>query len=49
MNPTLVVVQPFGPHQRGDLITDADAVKATLAGENAARVVAVHPPAPKES
>jgi hypothetical protein len=48
MDATLVVVQPFGPHHRGDLITDADAVKAVLASENAARVVRIVLPMPKE-
>ncbi|HTW27867.1 MAG TPA: hypothetical protein VME92_12125 [Acetobacteraceae bacterium] len=38
---TLVVVRPFGSFQRGDVITDADAIKTVLQGEQAAHVVRV--------
>lgn len=31
----LVVIHPFGDYQRGDRITDAAAIAAVLAGENA--------------
>ena len=41
MNTVLVVVRPFGPHAKGDVIADAATIAATLAGENAACVVRV--------
>lgn len=37
----LVVVRAFGPHAKGDSVTDADAIATILAGENAADVVRV--------
>ena len=37
----LVVVRPFGPHAKGAVITDAQAISDILAGENAHCVVRV--------
>ncbi|MBV8465914.1 MAG: hypothetical protein JO218_08210 [Burkholderiales bacterium] len=37
----LVVVQPFGVHQRGEVIADAQQVAAVLAGDLAGHVVKV--------
>ena len=51
MNTILVVVRPFGPHAKGDVITDAAAMAATLASENAAcvvRVIATPAPEPQK-
>lgn len=41
MNIHLVVVRPFGAHQRGDVITDAGMVAQILASSNAHDVVRV--------
>ena len=41
MNIHLVVVRPFGAHQRGDVITDAGMVAQILACSNALVVVRV--------
>ena len=41
METILVVVRPFGPHAIGDRITDAEAIKSTLASDHAHCVVAV--------
>ncbi len=51
MTTTLVVVRPFGTHAKGDAISDAAAIAAILAGEQARNVVRVQaaaspPPAP---
>jgi hypothetical protein len=37
----LVVVRPFGPYAKGDIVTNAQAISDILAGENAACVVRV--------
>ncbi len=39
MNIHLVVVRSFGPHAKGDRITDPTDIAAILAGENADKVV----------
>jgi hypothetical protein len=44
MNIHLVVVQGFGPHAKGDRITDPAEVAATLAGESADKVVRLSVP-----
>jgi hypothetical protein len=41
MNIQLVVVQAFGPHAKGDCITDPAQIQTILAGGNAGRVVRV--------
>ena len=41
MNTVLVVVRPFGPHAKGDVITDAATIAAVQAGQNAHCVVRV--------
>ncbi len=46
MDPTLVVVRPFGSYRRGDVITDATQVKLLQHGEHAADVVAIRAPQP---
>ncbi|MDR3525384.1 MAG: hypothetical protein P4L66_14935 [Acetobacteraceae bacterium] len=46
MNHHLVVVRPFGVHQKGDVITDAATIASILASPNADHVVRI--PAPKE-
>ena len=44
----LVVTRAFGPHVRGDAITDPAVIAAVLASEDAPHVVAVEPePAPE--
>ncbi len=45
MNIQLVVVQAFGPHAKGDCITDQAQIQTILAGENASHVVRVSTPA----
>jgi hypothetical protein len=35
MRLALIVIHPFGPYVRGDLITDAAEIAAVQAGENA--------------
>jgi hypothetical protein len=49
MNIQLVVVQAFGPHAKGDCITDPAQIQTILAGENARHVVRVTAPAAKEA
>jgi hypothetical protein len=44
MKTTLTVIEPFGPYQRGDQITDPKTVRAILASENAASVNRVQVP-----
>jgi len=41
----LVVVRAFGPYAKGDVVADAAAVAAVLAGEHAGCVVRVAAPA----
>lgn len=41
----LVVVTPFGDHQRGDVISDATQIKAILQSDQEAHVVRVNAPA----
>jgi hypothetical protein len=43
MQPTLVVVRPFGPHAVGDVITAADTIAQILASDHANHVVKVSP------
>lgn len=43
MQPTLVVVRPFGPHAVGDVITAPDAIAQILAADHAFHVVKVAP------
>jgi hypothetical protein len=45
MNFHLIVVQGFGPHAKGDRVTDATEVATILAGENASHVVRIPAPA----
>jgi hypothetical protein len=40
----LVVVTPFGDHQRGDVISDAAQIKAILQSDQEAHVVRVNAP-----
>jgi len=47
MNHHLVVVRPFGAHQKGDVITDAAEIASILASPNADHVVRI--PASKEA
>lgn len=37
----LMVVRSFGAYSKGDVVSDADAIGAILAGENAAHVVRI--------
>lgn len=37
----LIVIQPFGDHPKGEKITDAESVKAILAGPQAHHVVKI--------
>ncbi len=46
MNIQLVVVRGFGPHAKGDCITDPAQIQTILAGENASHVVRIPAPAP---
>ncbi len=41
MDIRLVVVRPFGPHSKGDMVTDATETQKILASEHAADVVRV--------
>lgn len=43
MQPTLVVIRPFGGHAIGDIVTAADAVTQILASDHADQVVKVIP------
>jgi hypothetical protein len=43
MQPTLVVVRAFGPHNIGDVITATDIVAQILASDHAEHVVKVAP------
>ncbi len=43
MQPTLVVVRPFGQHAIGDLIVAPDAVAQILDSDNAEHVVKIVP------
>ena len=43
MQPTLVVVRPFGKHAIGDVITDSGAVTEILASDHADHVVKIVP------
>ena len=43
MQPTLVVVRPFGPHAIGDVIVAPDLVTQILASDHAEHVVKVTP------
>lgn len=40
----LIVVHPFGPHQKGDKITDSGQIAEIRVGENAPKVIAVQVP-----
>lgn len=44
--PVLLVVHPFGDHQRGDQIDDAATMAAILGGVDADKVVQVAAPSP---
>lgn len=44
MNIHLVVVQAFGPHPKGALITDDGEINAILASEYSAQVVKIQQP-----
>lgn len=44
----LVVVRAFGPYAKGDVVAQAAAVAAILAGEHAGNVVRVAEPAGQE-
>lgn len=46
METRLVIVRPFGPHERGDVLTDASELLKILASEHAANVVRVNAAAP---
>ena len=48
MNIHLVVVQAFGPHDKGSHITDPVEVAAVLASDHAGHVVRVAAPDPTE-
>jgi hypothetical protein len=37
----LMVVRAFGAYAKGDVVSDAEAIAAILAGENAAHVVRI--------
>ncbi len=41
----LIVVQAFGPHAKGDVVTDAETIARILGGEHAVHVVRVSVPA----
>ncbi len=41
MNQHLVVVRPFGDHQKGDLITDPADIASVLASSHADHVVCI--------
>ncbi len=45
MQPTLVVVRPFGTHAIGDVITNATDVTSILASDHATHVVKIIKPA----
>ncbi len=45
MDIKLVVVRPFGTHQRGDVVTDVTEIAEVQAGEHAGCVVRVAVPA----
>ena len=45
MDIKLVVVRPFGTHQRGDVVTDVAEIAKVQAGEHAGCVVRVAEPA----
>jgi hypothetical protein len=50
MNLQLVVTEPFGPYDRGAIITDPKTVEDVLASEHAAHVVKTQQPeAPAEA
>ena len=53
MSTSLIVIHPFGDYRRGDQISDAEAVAAVLAGDNAHHVNRVTvpdaPSAPKKA
>ncbi len=44
MNIHLAVVRSFGPHAKGDRITDATDIAVILAGENSDKVVRLSAP-----
>jgi len=44
MNIHLVVVQAFGPHAKGDHITDPTSITSILASPNAPKVVRIQAP-----
>lgn len=49
MKTVLVVNEPFGPYQRGDVIEDPKTVEAVLASENAPHVVRSTAPEPPKA